>query len=157
MSVQIIDIQKECWPQCLLIGKRGTDWNSWHENNWFAPLEALTPLPQNGDAFIGAVHIVNGAPERWIGMFFPVGTPVPEGYESITIPAKDYAVCYLRDREGSSDFFAYATHEQCLSALRQRGYTRSEDDWCFERYACPRFSTPDEEGMVVLDYGIAIL
>lgn len=62
MPVQITDIQKERWPQCLLIGKRGTDWNSWHENNWFAPLEALTPLPQNGDAFIGAVHIVNGAP-----------------------------------------------------------------------------------------------
>lgn len=156
MSVQIIDIQKECWPQCLLIGKRGNDWNAWWQGGWFAPLEAMPVLPENGDAFIGAVHIVNGAPERWIGMFFPMGTPVPEGYESITIPAKDYAVCYLRDREGSSDFFAYVTHEQCLSAIRERGYTRSEDDWCFERYACPRFTTPDDEGMVVLDYVITI-
>ena len=33
---------------------------------------------------------------------------------------------------------------------------RKEDDWCFERYNCPRFTTPDEKGNVILDYGISI-
>lgn len=30
------------------------------------------------------------------------------------------------------------------------------DDWCFERYSCPRFTTPDAEGSVILDYGISV-
>lgn len=156
MAVKIVDIQRESWPPCLLIGKRGTDWGQWWANNWFEPLEKHPALDQNGDAYIGAVHIVNGAPEHWIGMYFPEGTPVPVGYEAVAVPAMDYAVCYLQDREGSPDFYTMETHTACLSELKAQGLIRREDDWCFERYNCPRFTTPDEEGRVVLDYGIAI-
>ena len=83
--------------------------------------------------------------------------PVPEGFEAADIPPLDYAVCYLRDKEGSPDFYSAQTHEACLEALRTSGMTRFEDNWCFERYQCPRFTTPDEQGNVILDYGIAIL
>jgi hypothetical protein len=31
-----------------------------------------------------------------------------------------------------------------------------ENDWCFERYNCPGFTTPDNNGNVILDYGISI-
>ena len=41
-------------------------------------------------------------------------------------------------------------------AMKALGFKRKEDDWCFERYNCPRFTTPDEEGNVILDYGISI-
>lgn len=154
--MKIIDVRRESWPACMLIGRQGTNWGEWWANSWFAPLEEHPALRENGDAYIGAVRIVNGAPQRWIGMFFPENTPVPEGYEAVHIPAGDYAVCYLRDREGSGDFYSMETHEACLAALKERGYIRRRDDWCFERYNCPRFTTPDEEGMVVLDYGIAV-
>lgn len=154
--MKIIDIKKESWPACVFIGKQGTNWGEWWSNGWFAPLEAQPALPENGDAYIGAVRIVDGVPQRWIGMFFPEGTPAPEGYEAVDIPAKNYAVCYLKDKEGSGDFYTQETHEACLAALKQQGYTRSEGDWCFERCNCPRFTTPDAEGMVILDYGIAI-
>lgn len=154
--MKIIDIQRESWPECLLIGKKGTNWGEWWSNGWFESLEQQPALPENGDAYIGAVRVANGAPERWIGMYFPVGTPVPEGYEAMHIPAKKYAVCYLLDREGSGDFYTMETHQACLAALAEQGFTRSEDDWCFERYNCPRFTSPDEAGMVVLDYGIAV-
>lgn len=154
--MKIIDIKKESWPACVFIGKQGTNWGEWWSNGWFAPLEAQPALPENGDAYIGAVRIVDGAPQRWIGMFFPEGTPAPAGYEAVNIPAKNYAVCYLKDKEGSGDFYTLETHEACLTALKQQGYTRSEGDWCFERCNCPRFTAPDEEGNVVLDYGIAI-
>lgn len=87
---------------------------------------------------------------------FPGGYPVPEGYEAVHIPDKRYAVCYLQDRDGSGDFYTLETHEACLAALAAQGFIRSEDDWCFERYNCPRFTTPDAQGLVVLDYGIAI-
>ena len=152
MVVEIVEIKKESWPACRLIGKRGGDWGAWWANGWFEPLEKLTPLAQNGDAYIGAVHIANGAPERWIGMVFPADTPVPEGYEYADVPAMDYAVCYLRDKDGSGDFYTMETHDRCLAALKEQGFTRKEDDWCFERYNCPRFTTPDENGLVVLEY-----
>lgn len=154
--MKIVDIQQEMWPGCVLIGKRGTNWGEWWSNGWFEPLEKQPVLPENGDAYIGAVRIVDGAPERWIGMFFPEGTAVPEGYEAVAIPATKYAVCYLQAKEGSGDFYTMETHQACLDALAERGYTRSEGDWCFERCNCPRYTTPDENGNVVLDYGIAI-
>ena len=90
-------------------------------------------------------------------MFFPEQTEIPQGFEGVDIAPLDYAVCYLYDREGSREFYAMATHEQCLNALKAAGFVRREDDWCFERYQCPRFTTPDEHGCVILDYGISIL
>ena len=110
----------------------------------------------NGDAYIGAVHIMDGMPEYWIGMFFPVDTAVPEGFDFVDMEALEYAVFYLCDKEGSGDFYTMETHEMCLDELKALGFKRKEDDWCFERYNCPRFTTPDEEGNVILDYGISI-
>lgn len=156
MAVEIIRIEKETWPACVLIGKRGSNWGEWWSNGWFAPLEAQPALPENGDAYVGAVRVVNGAPERWIGMYFPEGTPAPQGYEAVAIPATAYAVCYLRAPEGSGDFYTMATHEACLDAMKAQDFLRREGDWCFERCNCPRFTTPDAQGRVVLDYGVAI-
>lgn len=160
MAVKLLEIKKESCPATRLIGKKYTDapnWGEWWENDWFQVLEAKQCLPFNGDAYIGAVHIVDGMPERWIGMFFPAGTEVPDGFEFVDIEPMEYGVCYLSDREGSGDFFTMETHNMCLEALRAGGFTRKEDDWCFERYNCPRYTTPNEEGDVILDYGISVI
>ena len=69
----------------------------------------------------------------------------------------EVAVCVLYAKENSGDFYAMETHEMCLEALKEQGFTRREDSWCFERYQCPRFTTPDEQGNVILDYGISIM
>ena len=160
MSVKILEIKKESCPATRLIGKKyegRANWGEWWANNWFETLESHECISFNGDAYIGAVHIVNGMPERWIGMFFPVDTEVPEGFEFIDIEPLDYAVCYLYDKENSADFFTMDTHNMCLEELKSQGFKRKEDDWCFERYNCPRFTTPDENGNVILDYGISIV
>lgn len=119
-------------------------------------MEVHTNISFNGDAYIGGVHIANGMPEYWIGMFFPVNTEVPEGFEYVDIEPLDYAVCYLYDKENSSEFYAMDTHNMCLEELKAHDLKRKEDDWCFERYNCPRFTTPDEKGNVILDYAISI-
>ena len=160
MAVTLLEIKKESWPATRLIGRKYTgapNWGEWWENDWFGVLEEKQCLPMNGDAYIGAVHIVDGMPKRWIGMFFPADTEVPEEFESIDIEPLDYVVCYLSDRAGSTDFFTMETHNMCLEALGAGGFTRKEDDWCFERYNCPRFNTPDGEGNVILDYGISVI
>ncbi len=160
MSVRLLEIKAEHCPAARLIGKRyesNPNWGEWWSNDWFSQLEQSPRLPFNDDAYIGAVHIVEGKPEYWIGMFFPEGTPVPQGFEAADIPPLDYAVCYLSAPEGCPDFYTAETHQLCLSQLAQMGFTRKEDDWCFERYQCPRFTTPDENGNVILDYGISVL
>ena len=119
MAVKLLEIKKESCPATRLIGRKYTgapNWGEWFQNDWFSALEVNPRIPLNGDAYIGAVHIVNGMPERWIGMFFPVDTQVPEGFEFIDIEALDYAVCYLSDKEGSGDFFTMETHNMCLEA-----------------------------------------
>lgn len=159
MSVKILEIKQECCPAARFIGKKyvgSANWGEWWENNWFAVLEAMPALPFNGDAYIGAVHIVKGMPEFWIGMFFPAGTEVPEGFEAVDMEPLKYAVCYLQDKESSGEFYTMDTHNRCLEALKTQEFKRKEDDWCFERYNCPRFTTPDEQGNVILDYGISI-
>lgn len=160
MAVKLLEIKRESWPAARLIGRKYTgapDWKEWWEKGWFEVLEQNQCLPMNGDAYIGAVHIVDGMPERWIGMFFPADCAVPEGFQSVDIEPLDYAVCYLSDKEGSGGFFTMETHDMCLEALRAEGFVRKEDHWCFERYNCPRYTTPDGEGNVILDYGISIV
>ena len=159
MAVKILEVKKESFQATRFIGKRyehGPNWGEWWQNDWFSVLEKNERIPMNGDAYIGAVHIVNGMPEYWIGMFFPVDTAVPEEFDFVDMEALEYAVCYLYDKEGSGDFYSMETHNQCLEELKSLGLKRKEDDWCFERYNCPRFTTPDEEGNVILDYGISI-
>ena len=160
MPVRILDIRKEHCPAARLIGKRyksAPNWGEWWANGWFDMLEQQPRLPFNDDAYIGAVRIVNGKPEYWIGMFFPADAEAPEGFEAVDIQPLDYAVCYLYGAENSSEFYSMNVHEQCLDALKANGFARYEDHWCFERYQCPRFTTPDEHGNVILDYGISIL
>ena len=159
MSVTIKEITIETCPATRLIGKKyehGPNWGEWWANDWFSVLEKNKRLPMNGDAYIGAVHIVNGMPEYFIGMFFPLDTNVPDGFDFVDIEPLDYAVCYLYDKEGSDAFYAMETHNMCLEELKSLGLKRKEDDWCFERYNCPRFTTPDENGNVILDYAISI-
>ncbi|MBQ8847081.1 MAG: GyrI-like domain-containing protein [Lachnospiraceae bacterium] len=159
MAVKILEVKRESFPAVRLIGKKyehGPNWGEWWQNDWFSVLEKNERLPMNGDAYIGAVHIVDGMPEYWIGMFFPVDTEVPEGFDFVDMEALEYAVCFLYDKEGSGDFYTMETHEMCLEELKSLGLKRKEDDWCFERYNCPRFTTPDEAGNVILDYGISI-
>lgn len=160
MAIEILEVKTEHCPATRLIGKKyvgKVNWSEWWENNWFARLEEIQPVSFNGDAYIGAVHIVNGMPEYWIGMFFAANTQAPDGFEYVDIEPLDYAICYLRDKEGSGEFYSRGTHAMCLEKLKELGITRKEDDWCFERYNCPRFTTPDENGNVILDYGIAIM
>ena len=37
-----------------------------------------------------------------------------------------------------------------LERLAKEGF-EIKGEWCFERYCCPRFTTPDEKGNIILD------
>lgn len=159
MAVKLLEVKQESCGAARFIGKKYDDfvnWGEWWEKNWFAVLEAIPGLPINDDGYIGAVHIVDGRPEYWIGMFFPAGTEIPDGFEAVDMEPMHYAVCYLYGDEHNGELYSMETHEQCLEALKVQGLKRKEDDWCFERYNCPRFTTPDAQGKVILDYALSI-
>ena len=159
MGIKILKVEQESCPAARLIGKKysgNVNWGEWWSNSWFDELEAIPSLPINDNGYIGAVHIVDGMPEYWIGMFFPANADVPQGFEYVDIEPLNYAVCYLYGSENSSEFYTMETHEMCLEELKEHDLKRKEDDWCFERYNCPRFTTPDESGNVILDYAVSI-
>lgn len=159
MSAMIKKVEIQTCSGALFIGKRydgAPNWGEWWANDWFSVLERQPRHPFNEDAYLGAVRIRDGKPERWIGMLFPAETEAPEGFEAIEMEDTEFAVVYLSAKEGSDDFYTMETHEMCLEKLKEMKLIRKENGWCIERCQCPRFTAPDEDGNVILDYAIAI-
>ena len=155
MAAEILEIAREACPAARLIGRRyegAANWGEWWENGWFETLEKIPALPFNGDAYIGARR---EAGVHWIGMLFPAGTAGPEGFEFVDLPPADYAVCFIRDAEGSAALYSRQTREACLERIAALGL-RVKEGWRLERYNCPRFTTPDERGRVVLDWAVEV-
>lgn len=164
---EIIQVCKEQLPALRLIGKRYTDadrgnggfghkWGEWFQNGWFAPLEALGEVKNIENGYLGFMRCYPNF-EYWIGMFLPADTPVPDGYSHIDLDAGEVGVCWIKGRE--DDGSIYGMHEKCLEKLKENGmgeYRKAEDGraYFFERYNCPRFTEKDEQGNIILDYGI---
>lgn len=167
MALEIVNAYIEECPACRLIGKRytpadsmggsyGHKWGEWWRNDWFAPLDKLPHMPLVGDSTMATLRVVNGEVEYWIGFFCQPGTEAPEGYEAVDIGPRRYAVVWKKGDEHSGELYGLESHNLALAELERYGWKRVEDDWCFERYNCPRFTAPDMEGRVILDYGISV-
>jgi len=168
--MKIIKTFREDIPEARFIGKKYTEadrtngsfgrfWGEWFQKGWFQPLEALSP--QKADtAFDGSYYgWMRGysAFEYWIGMLFPANTPVPEGYDFIDMPASSYGICWLYGNENTGELYGMDAHNRSEGAIVKEGMKLKQGDvFAFERYNCPRFTTPDEHGNVILDYGIQI-
>lgn len=138
-------------------GGFGAQWQEWFAKGRFDTIEkecgALREVYEDGDAYIGLMRWKEGEPfEYWIGAFFGAGAPVPEGYGSVDFPAADLGVCWVYGKEGE----VYCVEEACAARLEQEGMRVLKEGiggawWFFERYTCPRFTTPDEKGNIILD------
>lgn len=138
-------------------GGFGVKWGEWFQNNRFEPLlklttEAFKESYPDADDSIGFMRWKEGEPfQYWIGMFVSAGTPVPEGYDYVDLPAARLGVCWLHGPE----LELFANEPKCAEKLASEGYEVIQDTsgaWVFfERYGCPRFTTPDADGNVILD------
>lgn len=165
--VEIVKVYKESLPSLRLIGKRYTDrdrgtegsfsskWGEWFEKGYFQVLEQLESLPENEGAYLGCMRC-QGEFQYWIGMFFPANTPVPDDYGYVDIPKGNIATCWIYGREDNGEIYGDKPHDMCLSKIKESGWKLDEEPWFIERYNCPRFTTPDENGKVILDYCVYI-
>jgi predicted transcriptional regulator YdeE len=168
MSAEIIKVYKQDVPALRFIGKKygdkdrvdgmfGKHWGDWHQNGWFGILEKqmagnLKTIYEDGDAYIGLMRCKDGDPfEYWIGIFMPEGTNVPDGFEYKDFPKAALGVCWVHGNEAE----VYMQEERCAKKLEEEGHEVIKDKedafWFFERYGCPRFTTPDENGKIILD------
>lgn len=164
---EIIKVYREHLPPVRFIGKRYTNadrlngnfghkWREWYQNDWFSPLEKLGKVEHIENGCLGFMRCHPNV-EYWIGMFLPCDTPVPDGYDFIDLEGGNIGVCWIKGND--TDGSIYAMHEKCIERLKENGmslYKEGADDraYFFERYNCPRFSKKDEQGNVILDYGV---
>lgn len=163
---EIIKTYKQSVPAMRFIGKLdpafGGGWGEWHGNGWFSEIEkaaggaaAVHKLYEDSDSYIGMMHLSKdlNAIEYWIGMFTAPGTPAPDGFRFFDFPAQNFGVCQI----SGTDFNDIASQFQYMQGkIKDEGMDIiGEEDgsfWDFERYQCPRWTTPDEKGNIILDF-----
>ena len=64
-------------------------------------------------------------------------------------------MCFIRDAEGSEGIYSRQTREACHERIAALGL-RVQGGRRLERYNCPRFTAPDEQGRVVLDRAVDV-
>lgn len=173
MAIEMTNIYAERFPALRFIGKRYTDadrdeagsfrkkWCEWWKQDRFTQMEnAVSCAPFTEDP-IGLMTMrgdMSGF-TYWIGLFFPAGTALPEGYDSLDLPESKIGVGWVCGKEETGEIYGRA-HEQVCKKLNENGLGAFRNDitdtdtYCFfERYHCPRFTQKDANGNVTLDYG----
>lgn len=160
---EIIKVFKEEVPAMRFIGKKYQDYNAWGEwfaNGWFDVIEnsmggtqKILEIWENGGAYVGLECRKNGELQEYrIGMFTPEGTEVPQGFEYIDFPKSNLGTCWIYG--GEED--VHGSVGNCWKALHNEGFEIAVDEngveISFENCLCPRFTTPDDKGNVILDY-----
>jgi AraC family transcriptional regulator len=162
MPAEIIKCQRVSHPPVRFIGKRYTqypNWNDFWENNWFAEIEKAGKQAEiNDDSFCVLIGVVGGAPEYYLGEFFPEGTPVPAGFDHADLPAMEAGLCFIKGQAGDCYGLVFQHPDVLAAALEKNGMQMPKGApprWAgFERDNCPRWTNPDEHGNQILDYAV---
>lgn len=138
-------------------GGFGRQWDQWWSSGWFDTVKQSAPWPaddpfENKDDTIGLMRWKEGEPfQYWIGLFTPEGAKVPEGFDSADFPKSSLGVGWLYGTEPD----IYGKEDMAAKGLGEQGMKVITDGqgafWFFERYSCPRYTTPDEKGNIILD------
>jgi predicted transcriptional regulator YdeE len=170
MAIEIKRVYKEHMPAIRFIGKRYTNedrkngnfgiyWEEWRQKGWWHEL-AKVQETENMDNYIGLM----GCDEKgngfqyWIGWMFPQNTSVPENFSYVDIPESDVGICWIYGKAENGEIYGEGPHNLCLKKLKENGMNNegkeSKWSWFIERYNEERFMKKDENGNVILDYGV---
>jgi hypothetical protein len=160
MAFEIKKILRQSIPALRFIGvKRDVGIGGWDGDVWnaFGKIEAslgkpLNTIYEDGDAYCSLYKSKDGGLIEWyVGIFTPEGSNVPDGLFYHDFNQSTLGVCWIY---GKGDE-VHGHWIECKKKLEETGYKILPDSegvtWCFERDACPRFTTPDEKGNVITD------
>lgn len=159
---EIIKIFKEDIPDMRFIGKKYYEFGHWDEfwaNNWFGLLETtmggteeILKIWENGGGYVGLEHRTPDAPfEYWIGMFAPIETTVPDGFEYVDFSEIALGTCWIYGEEHNVHDTSACQIALCQNDMIIWQYAKG-GTWSFENCLCPRYTTPDDNGKIILDY-----
>jgi hypothetical protein len=164
--VEIIKAYKQTLPAMRFIGKKYStppNWSEWFENGWFDKIEnamggaeAVHKLYEDGDAYVELTRVKADEPfEFWLGMFVTPGTAVPDGFLHQDFSEFNLGVFWVYGKEEHVMQIPENTHK-CLDKIAEEGrefaYDKDGAAWEVRRYQCPRFTTPDKQSNIILDY-----
>ena len=175
MAFEVIKVYMERFPPLRLIGKRytnedrrdggfGEQWKEWIVEDRFTALKrAVGAAPFNEDT-LGLMTMRGDMTDftYWIGLFFPAGANVPDGFDHLDLPESNIGMGWIRGNNENGEIFGAPPHEAVCGKLDDEGVGKFRNDvlgegsdtYCFfERYNDARFMTKDENGDVILDYG----
>ncbi|WP_339293277.1 AraC family transcriptional regulator [Paenibacillus sp. FSL W8-0187] len=168
MTAEVTKVYKEHSPSARLIGKRYSDehrnaagsfvdrWDEWSANGWFEEIGKLGALPESEGSSYGIMRMSGNQFEYWIGMLFPEHTEVPVGFDYADLAEGDVGICWLYGNRDNGELFGMEPHNACMAKIAEQGWILDDNPWFFERYHDIRFMTPDEQGNVILDYGVYV-
>lgn len=168
---KLIDFKVAEIPEVLLIGKeirysieeqmKGNNplpafWGRCFADDTFPALESQSDLIYD-DSYVGVMldwDKGDGEFTYIVGMLMKNGSDVPEGFVSRKIDTTRVAIGWIQG--GDTQDVCSNAHELTEQALKAEGYSNNGMKWFMELYNCPRFTTPDENGQIILDYYIPI-
>ena len=175
-NYEIIKCYRQDLPRCRFAGIRyknsdrvdggyGVYWQEWFATGKFERLESLLTDEVRAaygdwDAYIGLEkddpRDLYGNYEYWIGMFLPADSKIPEDFAYVDLDGGSAGICWIKGDMNS----VYMHEMECHKKLVSEGMKiKKEKDGCcyfFERYGCPRFTVPDENGKIILDIGFFV-
>ncbi len=89
-----------------------------------------------------------------VGMLFNESTTPSSEYTVREIAPAKVAVSWVQGKD-TADVCSNA-HTITEEALREKGLAMSSVGWCMEVYNNPRYTTPDENGTIILDYYVPV-
>jgi len=176
MGFEITKTYKEHFPALRLIGKcytdddRGEDgsfgnrWGEWHQKGWFDEIEKMAKPSEDVDNGYLGLMTIKAADHSdfcyWIGKLFPADTVVPDGYSYLDLPESDVGISWIYGSDENGEIYGSEPHTACYNKMCDNGWNELNENAggentlvFFERYNCPRMTTPDDKGNVILDYG----
>ena len=131
-------------------------WDQCFSEGIFAQLESQADYLYD-DSYVGVMldwDKGDGNFSYVCGMLMKPGVSVPEGFICHTLEAAKAAVGWIRGKD-TADVCSTA-HAMTEERLKAEGHNCQQMRWCMELYNCPRFTTPDENGDIILDYYIPL-
>ena len=168
---ELVKFEIKDFPETKLIGKelrygmellmKGDNripafWGSCFNDSTFLHLEVQKDYVTE-DSYVGAMldwDKGDGDFSYICGMLMKDGATVPEGYVSRVLPASRVAVGWIRGTDTVD--VCGAAHAMTEGRLREDGFSNDKMAWCMEVYNCPRYTTPDADGKIILDYYIPV-